>query len=394
MQYDFETRVDRQNLATIRELKTPESVKTLGFISLWGAEFEFMMPPFIIKGLKDWLDSGTIAYTAVDEDYLTCVSQWMKLQRQWEIETDWIVPTYGLSHSVGTICRAFTEPGDGVIGLTPTYLNTFNPVHLNDRIQVNCPLIYDKGGYSIDYDKLERLMQSPRNKVLSFCNPHNPIAKVWGRQDLEKIAQLAIENDIIIYSDEIFAETVYEGVEMLTFDQVFPHKDLKCIVGTSLGKTYSMTGISHANMIIKNEPLRQAFLKQRNRDHFGSLDPLVRASYFAGCTQEGSQWLKAMMAHCHRNYLWMDAYFKKEIPQLKIIEPEGSYILWIDCQALGFETDEAYEAFFESAHCIWDVGTTYDGDVGFVRMNLSVPFEDLKKVIYQLKSAVDRMDYD
>ncbi len=387
MPLEFDTLADREGLSTIRELCTPREVKDAGLISLWGAEFEFRIPDFFIEGLKKWLDTGTIAYSAVDNSYLQLVAEWMKSQRNWEIEKEWIVVTYGMTHSAGTICRAFTEPGDGFIGLTPTYHNTFKPALLNGRVKVDCPLLFEENTYSIDYELLEQLMKKPENKVLVFCNPHNPIAKVWGREDIQKIGKLAFENDIIIYSDEIFADTVYEGVPMYTFDQVCDF-DVKCITGTSLGKTFSMTGVPHGNMIIRNKELRDAFLVQRNKDHFGSFNPMVRAAYFSGYSRTGSEWLKEMMKYCWNNYLWLDAYCKEYLPQMKVIQPQGTYILWIDCRELGLENDEAYEKFFEEAGCICDVGETYGCEPGFIRINISVPFEELKKVIQRLHLSI------
>jgi cysteine-S-conjugate beta-lyase len=387
MLLEFDTKVDRIGLATIREETTPEDVEKAGLISLWGAEFEFKMPSFLIDAIKDWVDKGLVAYSYADDKYLSLVKDWMKLHRNWEIEEDFIVPTYGHTHSMGTICRAFSNPGDGVIGLGPVYHTTWKPVKLNDRIHIDCPLLFDGENYSIDYEALEQIMAFPKNKILAFCNPQNPIAKVWGKEDLRKIAELAYKYDVIIYSDEIFADTVYEGVEMLTFSQV-TDLPVKWIVGTSLGKTFSMTGIAQANMIIGDKALREAFVKQRDIDHYGSFNPLMRAAYFAGYTEQGSKWIKEMMQYCYENYLFVDQFVKNNISQMKVIKPEGTYILWIDCRGFGLESDEEYQQFFEKAKFICDFGTTYGGVPGFIRINLAEPRKELEKVFQALKEYV------
>jgi len=250
-------------------------------------------------------------------------------------------------------------------------------------------LIFEGTKYSIDFDALEKLMSEPKNKILSFCNPHNPIGKVWGKEDLKKIAELAYQYDMILYSDEIFADTVYEGVDMLTFDQV-TELPVKWIVSTSLGKTFSMTGISQANIIIREKTTREAFLKQRDIDHYGSFNPMMRAAYFAAYTTQGSIWVKELMKYCYENYLFVDRFLKENIPWMKVIKPDGTYILWIDCKDLKLETDKAYQSIFETANFICDYGTTYASEPGFIRINLAVPKQELEKVFFALKESIKK----
>ncbi len=387
MEYDFNTRVDRTGMASIRELVMPETTKNAGLISCWGAEFEFKTAPFVIQAIKDWADRGLAAYCCEDDVLLETITNWMKMHRGWNIKKEWIVPTYGLTCSVATICRAFTKPGDGIIGLGPVYHMTWEAIELNGRVHVDCPLLFDGNTYMIDYEKLEVLMAKPENKVFTFCNPHNPIAKVWGREDLIKIAELALRYDKIIYSDEIFADTVYEGIEMLTFDQV-TSQPLKWIVATSLGKTFSITGVGQANLIIKDKKLREQFIKQRDKDHYGSFNPMMRAAYFGGYTEEGSRWVKEMMKYCYENYLFLNDFFKENIPEMKIIKPEGSYILWIDCRGFGFRTAQEYDTFFEEAGFACDEGSRYGSEPGFIRINLAAPKKELVRVMVTLKAAV------
>lgn len=387
MGYDFDIRVDRSNMASIRELAMPKEVKQAGLISCWGAEFEFKTAPFLVQAIKDWADKGLAAYCTEDDELQNVIKKWMKMHRDWEIETDWIVPTYGLTCSVATICRAFTEPGDGIIGLGPVYHMTWEAVELNGRIHIDCPLLFDGENYAIDYERLELLFAKPENKVFTFCNPHNPIAKVWGREDLVSIAKLAVKYDKIVYSDEIFADTVYEGVEMLTFDQV-AEQSFPWIVATSLGKTFSMTGIGQANLIIRDEKLREQFVKQRNIDHYGSFNPMMRAAYFAGYTEEGSRWVKEMMEYCYQNYRYLDNFFRENIPQMKVIKPDGTYILWVDCRGFGFDRPEEYEALFRKGGFACDEGSRYGSEPGFIRMNLAAPRRELEKVMESLKKSM------
>ncbi len=386
--YNFDTLVDRNGMASIREIKSPKILQEKGLISLWGAEFEFPTAPCVTEGIVAWAKKGLAAYNIPEDALLSCVKNWMKMHRNWEIEKEWIVPTYGMTASVATMCRAFTKPGDGVIGFDPVYHMTWEAVELNGRKHISCPLVYADGKYTIDYDLLEELCIVPENKIITVCNPHNPIAKVWGREDLCRIAQLAYQYDKIIYSDEIFADQVYEGVEMLTFGQV-TDVPVKVIVATSLGKTFSMTGIGQANLIISDKELREQFVRQRDIDHYGSFNPMVRAAYLSGYTKEGQAWVRAMMRYSWQNYLVLREYLEEHIPQMKPICPEGSFILWIDCRAFGFETDGELQAFLEAGGLVCDMGVQYASALGFIRVNLAAPRKEIMRVFESLGKAIE-----
>jgi len=309
------------------------------------------------------------------------------MHRNWDIEKTWIVPTYGLTASVATICRAFTEPGDGIIGFDPVYHMTWEAVELNGRKHISCPLIFENRTYRIDYERLEELCKNPKNKIITVCNPHNPIAKVWGREDLQKIAKLAYQYKKIIYSDEIFADQVYEGVEMLTFHQV-TDLPVKVIVATSLGKTFSMTGVGQANLIISDKETRDVFIRQRDIDHYGSFNPMMRAAYLSGYTKEGQDWVRAMMAYCWETYVELERYLEKYIPQMKPIRPEGSFILWIDCRGFGFESDAQLQEFLELGGFLCDMGKQYGSEPGFIRIHLAAPRKEILRVFEELSHVV------
>lgn len=391
--YNFDTLVDRENMASIREIKSRSILKKKGLISLWGAEFEFPTAPCVTRGIVDWVKRGLAAYNIPDDALLSCIQNWMKMHRDWEIEKAWIVPTYGLTASVATMCRAFTKPGDGIIGFDPVYHMTWEAVELNGRKHVSCPLIYAEEKYSIDYERLELLCKSPENKIITVCNPHNPIGKVWGREDLRRIAELAFQYDKIIYCDEIFADQVYEGVEMLTFAQA-TDLPVKVIVATSLGKTFSMTGICQANLIISNQELREQFVRQRDIDHYGSFNPMMRAAYLSGYTKEGQDWVRAMMKYCWQTYVELKTYLAENIPQMKTICPEGSFILWMDCREFGFGTDEQLQEFLESGGLVCDMGTQYGSEPGFIRIHLAAPRVEILRVFQNLFGIIKETEDD
>lgn len=383
----FDQCVDRTNMATVKQLHTPVEVGASGVMSLWGAEFEFPTAPFVVDAIVEWAKKGLYGYTVADDEFYSLVQSWMKMHRKWNIEKEWIVPAYGITMSVAQTARACTGPGDGIIGFTPGYHMYWEAVELSERVKVPCALLYDGSRYSIDWADLEAKMADPANKMLLLTNPHNPIGRVWDRSELLRMAELALKHDVIIFSDEIFAECVYEGVEMLTFDQIMDEPP-RTLIATSLGKWLSFTGTNQANIIIRDPELREKFTAQRNREFYGSMNPIMRPAYFAAYTEQGEAWLKEMMAYIWENYLLTDRFFRERIPQFRAIRPDGATILWVDCTALGMADEELQEFMNSRAHFHVDHSTRYSGSPGFFRMTLTVPRAELLKALESLEAAV------
>ncbi|MDY3250683.1 MAG: aminotransferase class I/II-fold pyridoxal phosphate-dependent enzyme [Candidatus Choladocola sp.] len=383
----FDKKVDRTGFASVKQAKVPACVTESGIMSLWGAEFEYPTAPFVTDAIVEWAKKGLYAYTVDDDSFHELVKKWMKIQRNWEIRKEWIVPTYGITSSLATCVRAFTQENDGIIGMTPGYHMYWKAIELSGRKKVATELLYRNGRYEIDWKDLELKMAEPANKMLVLCNPHNPVGRVWNREEQLRIGKLAEKYGIIIFSDEIFGECLYDGVEMVTLNQI-ADSDVKVIVATSLGKWLSFTGTNQANMIIPDDSLREAFLAQRDREFYGSMNPMMLPAYYAAYTEQGRQWLREMMAYVQENYRMTAEFFDTRIPQFKAVRPEGTYILWVDCTALGMDDEQLQQFLFQKAHFHVDYGTCYGGHTGFFRMTLSVPRAELYRALCSLEQAV------
>jgi cysteine-S-conjugate beta-lyase len=383
--FDFDTPVSRAGLGTLKEAVTSADMKAAGIVTLFGAEFEFKTAPSVIRAVMDMAENGLFAYTLQDDAFNSLVAGWMKTRRGWDVKNEWIVPTYGTMSALGTCIRTVTSPGNGVIVLLPGYFMYWSEITNNGRVRVGVPLYFDGGRYTVDFELLESALMDTNNTLLVLCSPHNPIGRVWCRDELERIAALAARYDVTVFSDEIFADVIYPGQSMLAFPQA--GGGARCMVATSLGKAFSFTGIGQANLIIPDKELREAFLCQRRIGHYGSLDPVMRAAYFGAYSDDGVRWLDAMTAYCYANYLFADEYFRTRLPWFRIIRPEGTYVLWVDGRELGL-SEPVLRELFTRARFGTDPGTDYGGEAGFFRINISVPRSSLQKALISLEEAV------
>ncbi len=383
----FDQRVDRNGMSTVKQALTPECVKRSGIMSLWGAEFEFPTADFVVDAVVDWARRGLYAYTVDNEEFRGLICSWMLRQRKWTIEPEWIVPAYGITSSLATAMRTFTKEGDGIIGLDPGYHMYWEAIERSGRRRISSKLLFDGTAYSVDWDDLEAKMSDPCNKILVVCNPHNPIGKVYMEDEIRRIAELAAKTDTVIFNDEIFAECLYSGVEMHTFGQ-YPQSKAKVITAVSLGKWLSFTGTNQANLLIPDAETRDAFLRERNREFYGSMNPMMLPAYRAAYTEKGAAWVRDMMAYVEENFLLVDSTFRTEIPLFRAVKPQGTFILWVDATEFCSDAEKLERFLNEKAFFHVDPGVQYHGDPGFFRMTLSVPRAELRKALNSLASAV------
>ncbi len=386
MEFDFDTIVDRRHIGNMIEETKPLSIRGAGLPSYWGAEFDFRTAPIVVEALRNAVDRGLMGFTLPDSAYLGRIVWWYKTQRRCSIRANWILPTHGTIFSLATAIRAFTQEGEGVIIFRPGYMRYKQAADRLRRKTVMSTLIARGGQYHVDYEDMESKMAQPENKLLALCNPNNPTGTVWGDDVLVRIAELAEKHDVLVFSDEIFAEVTFEGAYVPPYFSV-AGEDSASITCGSLGKCFGLTGINHANVIIPNSEVRKRFLAQRNADHYGSIDPLHYAALMGAYSEEGAAWLNAMRAYVWENYLLVDAFFKEKMPKVSVTKPQGTYVLWIDFRGLGLGREELNRFLLDEALLCLDAGESYSGAPGFMRMNISVPRAEISRSLELLLEA-------
>lgn len=298
--YDFETVVSHSFMGNMKEEMTPGEMKARGIVSLGGAEMDFATAPSVIDAIVRRAKNGLFGYTIADDSYLKPIVWWMRHMRNIDILPEWIVPTLGTIYSVATAIRLFCPPGSGIVTMTPVYYRYEQAAARLGRQTFHCPLVEQDGVYEIDFECLERLMAKEQCCLVILCNPHNPIGRVWNRRELTELARLSAKYEVPVFSDEIFAEITFDGRETIPYISIEEGRHL-AITATSLGKTFNFTGVNQANLMIPDDRLREAFIRQRTADHFGSIDPLFHAAIGGAYCEDGAAWVKALKKHLDNN---------------------------------------------------------------------------------------------
>lgn len=380
MAFDFETLADAADMDLGQPFDLCRTVMA-------GAQLHFKTAPCVVEALVKRASSGHFGYTDSDiPTYLNAVTGWMGTVRGWPIQPEWVVSTYGTLQAMCCALRLLTDPGDGIIVQPPVYVLYDRILSRTQRTRVDNPLVLEDGRYHMDLAHLEQLMRRPRNKVMLLCNPHNPIMDIWGEHTLRQVAALAKRHGVTVICDEIFAEHAFPGTHVIPYGALAEARD-NCIICTSLGKAFNFTGVSHANIIIPNEDLRNAFIGQRNADHYGSLSPFMYTAVTAAYTPQGKAWIDALIAHVGERIPRIEAFFAHEIPQVKLCRHTAGTLLWLDLRGLGM-TEEALGARFAAAGVVMDQGSKY-GKEGtlFSRMQIGMPDKELFPALARLAGA-------
>ena len=390
MKYDFETLIPRKNMGS-RKWDTmvqhnPNAAEDV--IPMSTADMEFKNPPELAEGLKEYIDHSILGYTMPNDAFYASVVRWMKDRHQWDIKPEWLVQAPGVVNALFGIVKTFTEPGDGIIIMQPVYHPFAMAITQNNRVLVNNALIHDGNTYQIDFEDLEKKAKDPKNKMLIFCSPHNPIGRVWTREELEKVGRICIDNNVLVVSDEIHFDFILTGYKHTVFASISEEFAQHCIICTAPSKTFNIAGLKISNIVIPNDELRKKLLEKYQRD-FSSNALGIQACRI--CYDRCGAWKDEMLCMIEYNYQQVKRFVEEKIPQIKVTELQGTYLLWLDCTGLGL-SDEQLEKLTLDADLYLNQGRMFgEGGSGFERVNLACPTRYLIAAMDRLKKAVDAL---
>ena len=376
MEHDFETIVNRHGTGSEKynQMQEWNPSVTEDIVPFSIADMEFKNAPEIIEGLKEYLDDVILGYAVPTDDYYSAVCSWMERRHGWKIEPEWIIGSPGVVQAFYNAVKAFAEPGEGVIIMTPVYYPFYGAIKKTGRKIVRTALVERGERYEVDFEELERLASEPRNKVLLFCSPHNPVGRVWERWELEKISDICLKNGVTVISDEIHNDLVMPGFKHTVFAALSEDAKNNCIVCTSPSKTFNLAGMHVSNVIIPNAGLRMKYQDELDRTGFFSLNMLgYKACELA--YDKGEPWLDELLHVIDGNYLALKDFLAKRLPEVKVYPLEGTYLVWMDFRPLGIDYLELERILHMEAMVFFDEGYVFGKreGAGFERMNIACP---------------------
>ena len=382
--FDFDTITDRSNTNAIKYDLAEKRNKPLDAISLWVADMDFKTAPCIQKALAEKAAHGIYGYSRPDSRYYNALRNWLLTEHNFEIKDEWVVNTPGVSYAFATAIRALTEEGDAVLITRPVYYPFSNVINNQNRKLVNSALVLKNGHYEIDFEDFENKIISEKVKVFLFCSPHNPGGRVWTKEELEKISEICLKHNVIVISDEIHSDITFDNHKHTVFASISDETRENSIICTAPSKTFNLAGLQFSNIIIPNEKLRSKFTKEMERTGYDepSLMGIVAAT---AAYSEGKEWFEAAKAYIWNNILFAEKLVREKCPKIKVLKPEGSYLLWMDFSAFELSDSQINDRILNKAK-VWLDGGIMFGPEGekFQRINCATPRAILEKALIQI----------
>ena len=386
--YDFDKIIDRHGTNCLKFDFAKERGKNGDELSLWVADMDFEVAKPITDALQAQINHGIYGYTEVKSDYFEIVKNWFKDNFDWEIKKGSLVKTPGVVYAIAMAVKAFTKEGEAVIIQQPVYYPFSEMIIANNRKLVNSPLVLKDGRYEIDFEDFEKKIVENNVKLFILCSPHNPVGRVWSVEELKGIGDICIKHDVVIFSDEIHADFVDEPNKHHVFASLGESYAANSVIATAPSKSFNIAGLQVSNIFIENKKLRDAFRNEIVKSGYSQLNTMglaaARAAY-----ESGKEWLDEVRAYIKDNLIFFRDYLKENIGELSLIEPEGTYLVWVDFRKLGLSEKQREDLIVNKAKLWIDSGAMFgvDGE-GFERFNIACPRSYLKQALDSLAKAI------
>lgn len=386
---DFDRVIERRNTDCLKYDFAERCGKPEGVLPLWVADMDFKTSEHILDAIEERVKHGIFGYTESRENYFEAVSGWMQRRHNWEVKRNWLVKTPGIVFALAMAVRAYSRAGDTVLIQRPVYYPFTEVIENNDRIVVSNDLVLGEDGkYHIDFEDLERKIAENHIPLFLFCSPHNPVSRVWTEEELIRVGEICLKYNVIIVSDEIHEDFVFGCRKHYVFANLKKEFADISITCTSPAKTFNLAGLQISNIFIPNGDLRRQFRKQIGAAGYSQLNTIGLTACEAAYNY-GADWYEAMMKYVAENIDFMRKYIQTELPLLRMIEPEGTYLVWVDFRNLGLSETKLEELIVKKANLWLDSGAIFGkAGEGFERFNVACPRSVLKQALEQLKAAI------
>ena len=391
MKYNFDKMTNRRGIASLKwDVAENE-------LPMWVADMDFETAPEIIEAMRARLDNGTFGYSIIPQEWYEAYQGWWERRHNFRMEQDWLIFATGVVPAISSIIRKLTTPNENVLIQTPVYNIFFNSIINNGCRVLESPLIYSDRGYSIDFSDLEKKLSNPQTTLMILCNPHNPIGRIWDRETLAHIGQLCAKHHVTVISDEIHCDLTEPGKSYVPFASVSDicrDISITCIAPT---KTFSIPGLQTAAVSVPNPVLRHKVWRGLNTDEVAEPNAFAMAATIAAFN-EGEEWLKQACEYIWENRRSVTEYFEQELPMIKVVPGDATYLLWLDCAGI-LDSDRGFHGITDSVKLAEYIRKTSGlflcdgmeyGEAGryFLRMNIACPRERVLDGLARMKKSL------
>ena len=384
MKYNFDEIIPRRGTNSYKW----DSAGDADVLPMWVADMDFRTAPPVVEALRKRVEHGIFGYVRVPDAYYAAVTNWFARRHDWQIEKEWIIYTTGVVPALSAVIKALTAPGDKVMVQTPVYNCFFSSIRNNGCGMIANPLIYRNGTYQIDFADLEQKAADPSVKVLLLCNPHNPAGRVWTKQELTRIGDICIRNNVWVVADEIHCELVFPGHTYIPFASISQEFLMHSVTCTSPSKAFNLAGLQIANIISADTDIRTKIDKAININEVCDVNPFGVEALMAAYN-DGEEWLEELKQYLFANYNYLRVNFEAYLPEFPVATLEGTYLVWADCSVLNQSSDETVKTLLEKEKLWVNEGSLYgEAGEGFIRINIACPRQQLIEGLNRLRRAL------
>lgn len=386
--YDFDKVTDRRGTSCLKYDFAVERGHAEDCLPFWVADMDFPCPEEVTAELIRRSQHGIFGYTDVKEDYKEVLRQWFQQHHQWTPAKGSLMVTPGVVYALCTAVRAFSEPGDAVLIQRPVYYPFSSAITENGRRLVNSPLVFKDGKYHIDFVDFEQTIIREKVKLFLLCNPHNPVGRVWTKAELEQLGEICLRHQVLVVSDEIHQEFIRKGHTHTVFAGIKPEFSKITITCTAPSKTFNLAGLQISNIFIENKELLLRFRKEVWTSGYSQPNALGMFACQAAYA-EGADWLRQVKDYIEMNLQKTKNFLQTELPEVTLVEPEGTYLIWLDLRRLHLSEQEISRRINEKANIWLDEGKIFGSEgEGFQRINIACPWVVLEEGLKRLKTAL------
>jgi aminotransferase class I and II len=389
MKYNFNEIIDRKGTDSLKYDFAVERGLPKDVLPLWVADMDFPVEDHIKEALIKASEHAIFGYSDTKDDYFEVLSSWYERRFFWKVKKEWMVKTPGVVFAIAMAIQALTRENEAIIIQEPVYYPFSSTIRANNRKLVINNLVLKKDKYHIDFVDFEKKIIENNVKLFILCSPHNPVGRVWTGEELQKLANICLKHKVYIFSDEIHSDLVYEKDTHTIFANLGKDVEDSCIVATAPSKTFNIAGLQVSNIWIANKKMRDAFKEAIDRAGYSQLNNMgliaTKVAY-----KYGEEWLEELKIYLKSNIDFVRKFLKDKLPNIKLIEPEGTYLLWVDCRELGLSEKERQGLIQNKAKLWLDTGTMFGkAGAGFERMNIACPRKTLEEAMNRLKEAIN-----